>query len=161
MRRGFSLFEVLIAIAIVLAIGGLVAVNLLPQKEEADADLTRTQINTLETALKMFKLDMKRYPTEDEGLRALWSKDAIEDEDEAGNWGPSPYLEDPLPEDTWGNEWFYTDQSENLEGMYEIISYGPDGEEGTDDDISSLDSKRDADGEIGEEFEDFADGELE
>lgn len=156
-RGGFSLIELLIAIAIVLAIGGLVAVNLLPKKAESDINLTRTQIDTLEGALKMFQLDMKRIPTEDEGIAALWNKELLEDEDEAANW-KGPYLESPITTDTWGTEWFYTDMSENLEGTHEIISYGPDREEGTEDDISSLDRKRDADGEIGEEFSDFGDG---
>ena len=66
-RRGLTLIEVLIVIAILLAIGGLVVVNLLPAKDQADMDLTRVQIDTFEQAMKRFKLDMKRWPTEEEG----------------------------------------------------------------------------------------------
>lgn len=159
-HRGLTLIEILIVIAILVAIGGLVVVNVLPRKEQADIDLTQAQIDSFSDALKQFKLDLGRYPTEEEGLRALWSRAAIDEED-ADRW-KGPYLETPSPEDTWGNEWYYTDQSEVLgEGMYEIVSYGPDGEEGGDDDITSYDRLTDEEGELGEEFEDFGTGDLE
>lgn len=155
LSRGFTLIEVLIVIAIVLAIGGLVAVNLIPKKDEADKDLVKAQMDQLSTALKLFKLDMKRYPTEEEGLAALWSRDAIEDEDEAANW-KTPYLENPLARDTWGTEWIYRYPSEERgEGHYDLISAGPDKEEGTEDDITLLDRFRDAEGELDESFDDF------
>jgi len=67
-RRAFSLIELLIVIAILLAIGGLVVVNLLPAKSQADIDLTRVQIDQFGSAMKRFQLDMKRIPLQDEGL---------------------------------------------------------------------------------------------
>ena len=97
-HRGLTLIEVMIVIAILLAIGGLVVVNLLPRQGEANIKLVKVQIDQISNALDMFKLDMNRYPTEDEGLRALWSKDAIEDEEEATNW-TIHYLKDPTPRD--------------------------------------------------------------
>lgn len=154
LRRAFSLLELLIAIAIVLAIGGLVLVNLMPTKEKADIDLVRVQINEFSNAMKRFNIDVGRYPTDDEGLAALWSKDALEDEaDQARYHGP--YLEVPAPNDSWGNPWVYTAESESMPGMYEILSLGPDGEEGTDDDISSLDRFKGESGEAGDEFSDI------
>ena len=154
-RRGLTLIEVLIVIAILLAIGGLVVVNILPQRDKADKDLTSVQIENLVGAMKMFKLNMKRFPTEDEGLAALWNRDAIEDEEEAESW-QGPYLEDPLPRDTWNNEWVYRPESEIAgTAYYDIISMGPDGEEGTDDDIHNHMEKVGADGELNEEFEDM------
>jgi general secretion pathway protein G len=155
-RRGFSLIELLVAIAIVLAIGGVVAVNLIPKKEEADINLTRTQIDSFSAALKLFKLDMKRFPTEDEGLAALWSRDAIEDEDEAEAWR-GPYLETPVTKDTWNTEWLYVYPSEELAGMYKISSLGPDKEE-SEDDITSMDRMLDSEGNLDEAFDDFDTG---
>ena len=154
-RRGLTLIEVLIVIAILLAIGGLVLVNLGGKKEQADIDLTRVQMDFFDSALDQFKLNMNRYPTEDEGLSALWSKDAIDDEDEAAKWR-GPYLRNPSPEDNWGNGWTYTYPGEiRGESFYDIVSFGPDGEEGTDDDITNHDRFRNAESEIDDAFDDF------
>ena len=67
-RRGFSLLELLIVIGIILAIGGLVAVNLLGQQERADSGTTRIQMQNLARGLDDFKVDMKRYPSDEEGI---------------------------------------------------------------------------------------------
>ena len=154
-HRGLTLIEVMIVIAILLAIGGLVVVNLLPQKDKADQNLALVQIDSFVAALKMFKLDMGRYPTEDEGLRALWVEEAIEDEEEIANWS-GPYLENAKPEDNWGSEWIYRYPGEiRGESFYDIISLGPDKEEDTDDDITNHDRFLNEEGEVAEEFEDF------
>ena len=153
-RRAFTLIELLIVIAIVLAMGGLVVINLMPKKDQADIDLTRVQIDTLETAMKLFRLDMKRWPTEDEGLAALWSEDAVEDEDDLERW-KGPYTEIPVPTDTWNEDWIYREPSETEGFHYDIVSLGPDKEEGTEDDITNLDRMLDSEGELREGFEDF------
>jgi type II secretion system protein G len=132
-----------------------VVVNLLPAKDQADIDLMRTQIDQFDNALSMFKLHMGRYPTDDEGLPALWNKDVLEDEEEAVNW-KGPYLENPSPRDRWGSEWVYRAEGEiRGEAFYDIVSLGPDKEEGTDDDITNHDRFKDAEGEISEDFSEF------
>ena len=135
-RRGLTLIEVLIVIAILLAIAGLVIVNLLPQKEHADIDLQKVQLASIEDALQMFKLNMKRYPTDDEGLAALWDKSVISSEEESGNWS-GPYLAKPIIKDTWGSALVYKSPSDNNPAGYDLISPGPDKQEGTSDDISN------------------------
>ena len=154
-RRGFSLLELLIVIGIILAIGGLVAVNLLGQQERADSGTTRIQIQNLARGLDDFKVDMKRYPTQEEGIAVLWNKELIEDEAELDKW-QGPYLSQPVTKDMWGNEWIYNSPSE-IEGVaYDLISVGPDKEEGTEDDLTSNDGRVDADGEMLDDFSDFA-----
>lgn len=146
--RGFTLIEVLIVIAILLAIGGLVVVNLLPTKDQADVDLQKVQFDQLDAALKRFKLDMKRWPNEDEGLMVLVSKNAISDEAEAVNWR-SAYLEGGLPKDQWKRDIVYRIPSEVMgEGYYDLVSWGPDGQEGTGDDITNHDRMKNAQGEF-------------
>lgn len=135
-RRAFTLIEVLIVIALLLAIGGLVVVNLLPKQAEAKNKLVKVQIDNIGSAMKMFRLDLGRYPTDEEGVKALWSKDAIEDETAGEQW-KGPYLETALPQDEFGNTWVYHQQSEDNPEMYVLISPGPDREEGTEDDISN------------------------
>lgn len=145
----------MIVIGILLAIGGLVLVNVLGASEKADIKLTRAQINAFESALEMFKAEMKRWPTEDEGLSVLWSKANLEDEADEAKWG-GPYLKEAKSRDTWGNEWRYVQPSELVEGQaYDIISFGPDGEEDTDDDITNQDDRTDEEGELLEGFDDF------
>ncbi len=152
-RRGFTLIELLIVIAILLAIGGLVVVNLIPRGEQAKSDLQRVQLDQFGAAFNQFRLDLDRWPTEDEGIEVLWSQEALEDENEYERWR-GPYLQDPLREDRWGNEFVYRFPGElRGESYYDLISVGPDGEEGTDDDITNHDRLRDADGEMPEDVD--------
>ncbi|MGI9015393.1 MAG: type II secretion system major pseudopilin GspG [Phycisphaerales bacterium] len=146
--RGFTLIELLIVIAILLALFGIVAGTLMSVGDKADVDLQRVQLDMIERdGLKMFKIDMKRYPTEDEGLAALWDKSTLENEEDEANW--RPYLETKVEKDKWGHELIYRAPSElNPGAPYDLISVGPDGEEGTDDDITNHDRNRNADGEI-------------
>ncbi len=138
-RRGFTILELLIVIGIILALGGLVLYNVIGAGEKADLKLVKVQIQSFSQALDNFKYDMKRLPTTEEGLRALVSKDVIEDEEDQSKWS-GPYLKDFKPEDTWGHEWLYRAPSEISEDKpYDIISFGPDGQEGTDDDITNQD----------------------
>ena len=154
-RRGFTILELLIVIGILLAIGSLVLVNVLGASEKADVQLTRVQLDTFEDALDRFRVEMKRFPSEEEGLAVLWSKDAIANDDDKAKYG-EPYLKEPKPKDTWGSEWIYRAPSTVIEGAnYDIVSIGPDKQEGTEDDITNHDGrKEDANGE----FSDFSGG---
>jgi general secretion pathway protein G len=152
-RRGFTILELLIVIGILLAIGSLVLVNVLGASEKADVQLTRVQLDTFEDALDRFRVEMKRFPAEEEGLAVLWSKEALANDEDKAKYG-EPYLKEPKPKDAWGSEWIYRAPSTILEGAnYDIVSIGPDRQEGTEDDITNHDGRRDqADGE----FSDFS-----
>jgi general secretion pathway protein G len=153
-HRGLTLIEILIVIGLLLVIGGLVVINVMPARDRAERDMVVAQIDQISAALEQFRLDMRRYPTEDEGLRALWTDEALEDEPERAKW--RPYLRDPIRRDAWGSEWVYRYPSEiRGEGFFDLISPGPDREEGTDDDITNWDRLRGEDGEIEDLFDDF------
>ncbi|GJQ30301.1 MAG: type II secretion system protein GspG [Phycisphaerae bacterium] len=135
-RRAFTLIEVMIVIVIVLALGGLVAYNLLNKKEQADDKMVQIQMNTIGQALKDFRFTHNRYPTDEEGIAVLWNKDATSDEDVLKKW--TKLLEKPVPEDLYGNQWGYRQKSEHSEeDTYDLWSYGRDKQEGTEDDIVS------------------------
>ena len=152
LRRGFTILELLIVIGILLAIGGLVLVNVLGASEKADAGNTRIQLQAFEQALEQFKAEMKRWPSEEEGIVVLWSASNLEDDDDRERWG-GPYLKKPAPTDLWGHEWIYRQPSE-IEGLdYDLISVGPDGEEGTEDDISIHEGRTSEDGMVEDDFE--------
>src|SRR5688572_20949582 len=76
-RRAFSLIEVMIVIAIILAISGLVALSLFNRRDQAEARLGEVEFNSLRQALAGFRLDYNRYPTDDEGLEVLWNKEKL------------------------------------------------------------------------------------
>ena len=138
LRGGFSLIEVLIAIAIVAAIGGLVAVNLMGAREDSKVNMARIELDRIRQALDQFSLVFERYPTDDEGIEVLWSDQTLDVEDEALQARWRRFLNSPNPSDPWGNEWGYRAEPEYGE-YYDLWSNGPDGEEGTADDIKSWD----------------------
>jgi general secretion pathway protein G len=152
-RRGFTILELLIVIGILLAIGSLVLVNVLGASEKADLKLARAQLQAFENALETFRVEMKRWPTEEEGLAVLWSKDAISSDEDKAKYG-GPYLKEPKPKDTWGNAWIFRAPSTIIDGAnFDIVSVGPDGQEGTEDDISNHDARKEAGGD---DFSDFS-----
>lgn len=148
--RGFTLIELLIVIAIILALAGIVGVALFQRQDEANEDLTRVDIKTLQRGLDEFRLHFDRYPSTDETVAVLWDKTLLEDPEEEDKW--RGYLREPLAEDRWGNEWEYEQLSRS---SYKLWSIGPDGtnDEGDaeSDDIletfSELGSGDDMDGE--------------
>lgn len=145
-RHGFTLIEVLIVLAIVLLLGGLVGVTLFQRRDQADVDFAKVDLNTLTSGLENFRFDFRRYPTDEEGITVLWDKEQLDPEAATSTW-KGPYLTQPLVADRWGNEWGYRQLSENIDiddeetagvvSPFDLWSNGPDGEEGTDDDINS------------------------
>jgi len=135
--RGFSFIEVMVVIIILGLLSSIVGVYLFDSAEQAKADATKTQIKGLETALDLYRLHNSRYPSTEQGLKALLTKP------EVGvlpkNWN-GPYLRGKnLPEDGWGSQYRYL----SINGKnYEIISLGADGTDGGTDldaDINSSD----------------------
>ncbi len=135
--RGFSFIEVMVVIIILGLLSSIVGVYLFDSAEKAKADATRTQIRGLETALDLYRLHNSRYPSSEQGLKALLVRP------EVGlipkNWN-GPYLRgNNLPEDSWDSPFNYFSENGN---EYEIISLGADGVDGgvdLDADISSSD----------------------
>ena len=134
---GFTLIELMVVIVILGILAGLIVPRLMGRPEEAKQLKARMQIESLETALKLYKLDNGSYPDTEQGLQALVERP------ETGNvpkkWREGGYLEKGrVPMDPWGNEFVYL--SPGLQGDYDIISYGADGVpggEGKDTDINN------------------------
>jgi general secretion pathway protein G len=136
-RRAFTLIEVLIAIAIVVVLAGIVAINVVGTREQAKPDIAQIELANIENALQQFYVVFDRFPTEEEGIAVLWSSDTLDVEDDALSERWRRFLREPKATDVWGNEWNYTPESEREGEEYELWSNGPDGEDGTDDDITS------------------------
>jgi general secretion pathway protein G len=125
-KNGFTLIEVMVVIIIVGLLSALVAPKFFGRVDQARVKTTQTQIELLGAALDDFRLDNGRYPTTDEGLRALRVKP-----DSLNNWY-GPYLPKDIPLDAWGNEYQYKSPGDH--GPYDLFSFGKDGQSGGEGD---------------------------
>ncbi|GGE45952.1 type II secretion system protein GspG [Marinicauda pacifica] len=123
-RPGYSLMEILVAVAIIAVLATLVAPRLFGQLDRSRVTAAETQIRMIETSLDTMRLDIGRYPTEEEGLALLTRpSDAVE-----GRWA-GPYIDEAVPADPWGNTYRY-EAPANSSGRARVYSYGADNEEG-------------------------------
>jgi len=130
---GFTLIELMVVIAILAVLASLIVPKVVNRPDEARAVAARQDISTLMQALNMYRLDNRRYPTTEQGLRALVEKPASAPV--PGNW--KPYLE-RLPNDPWGTPYQYLNPG--LHSEIDVMSFGADGRpggEGVDADIGS------------------------
>jgi general secretion pathway protein G len=130
-RKGFTLIEMLLVLVILGTLAAIVIPKFAGRSEQARITATETQISNFETALDAFEVDNGFYPKGNEGLNELMDKT-----DEAKNWR-GPYLKHGIPLDPWGNAYIYECPGSNNETGYDIMSMGPDGSKGTDDDITN------------------------
>ena len=121
-QRGLTLIEILVVVAILGMLAALVVPNVIGQGERARVDLARTNMQSIANALDMYRMDNSRYPTTQEGLRAL-----VERPSSARNWNPEGYLRE-VPRDPWGNEYRYI--SPGSSGPFDLYSLGANGAEG-------------------------------
>lgn len=136
-RAAFTLIEVLLVIAILVVLGTVSVVAYNGIRERAMKDAAKAQVDQTAQAVKLYQTALNKVPETDEGLNALIEKP--DDETEAEKWG-KPFLENgKIPIDPWGTELKYErlDSSDGTGPEFRIYSYGPDRQEGTDDDISS------------------------
>lgn len=130
---GFTLIELMVVLAIIGMLAALIVPSVLGRADDARVTSARTDVGNLMQALKLYKLDNRRFPTTDQGLRALVIKP--ETEPMPSNW--RPYL-DKLPNDPWGNPFLY--MNPGIKGEVDVLSFGADGKaggEGNDADIGS------------------------
>ena len=140
--RGFTLVEVLVVLVIIGLLASIVAPNILDSADKARVQKVHADFKSIETALKIYRLDNFNYPTSEQGLEALVSKPAIDPI--PANWKKSGYL-DELPVDPWGRPYLYLSPSEYGDGAYDIYTLGADGVNGGEDqnaDIGTWDKRQ-------------------
>ena len=170
-RSGFTLVELLIVMAILVLLVSMVGPRLLGSKAKADISAVKTQIGMFQAALERYAIDMNTFPSKEQGLQALItepSADSLGGEGDLGgedvalegeeggsetggsNWD-GPYLKaDRIPKDPWGNSYGYEfPATHNKQGIPDIWSFGPDGQENTEDDITSWGGSNTSTGDAG------------
>jgi general secretion pathway protein G len=120
---GFTLLELLVVIVIIGLLAAYVGPRYFSQIGKSEVTVARAQIDGFEKALDAFRLDVGRYPTTEEGLKALMTAPPS-----AGAKWNGPYLKKIVPADPWGHPYQY--RSPGTKGDYDIVSLGKDGQPG-------------------------------
>ncbi len=131
---GFSLIEIMVVLVIMGMIMAVIAPNIMGQQEEAKLDKARIDIQRLEDAMRLYKLQNNRYPTTEQGLEALVTETDIEP---LPKRFPDGGYVDELPLDPWDMPYQLVSPGEI--GKIDVFSMGPDQEAGTEDDIGNWD----------------------
>ncbi|UOF02332.1 type II secretion system major pseudopilin GspG [Bdellovibrio reynosensis] len=116
-RKGMTLIEIMIVLAIIGSIAALLLPNITGQLDKSKVKEAKIQMTQIVNALSMYYTDCGKYP---QSLEGLSKADA-----DCSNWGPEPYYKKDL-KDPFGNELVYS-----VEGSeYDLKSFGKDGREG-------------------------------
>jgi len=134
LARGFTLVEMMLVVTIIGILAALVIPKIAGKSEQARVTAAQTDIKAgIKTALDSYEVDNGFYP------KSL--SDLIQQPSNAKNWR-GPYFDPPqLPVDPWGNPYVYYYPGKHNSSGYDLLSVGPDGKEGTDDDVGNWASK--------------------
>lgn len=122
-QKGMTLLEIMIVVAILGLLASVIVVAVMNQFDNAKVNTTRLKLKSIENALRQYSID-NGYPSQNEGLKVLLNPPG----------GEKPYLEEQ-PKDPWNNDILYFNPARKGGGAFEVLSKGPDGKEGTEDDI--------------------------
>ncbi len=136
-EEGFTLIELLVVLVIIGILAGYIGPKIMGRPEEAKRTKAAMQIQGIETALKLYRLDNGSYPSTEQGLQALVEAPA------SGKlppkWRDGGYLDKgKVPKDPWRNDFAYL--SPGTHGEFDLFSYGPDGEPGGENENADINS---------------------
>lgn len=124
-EAGFTLIEIMVVIAIIGILATLIVPKIMGRPDEARAIAAKHDVGTIVQSLKLYRLDVGRYPTTEQGIKSLVEKPTSEPMPQ--NWKAGGYL-DTMPKDPWGNAYQYSNPGTKAE--IDVFSYGADGKPG-------------------------------
>ncbi|MGR3528451.1 MAG: type II secretion system major pseudopilin GspG [Sulfitobacter sp.] len=134
-ESGVTLIEMMVVLVIIALVAAMIVPNVIGRPNEARVAVAKTDIRAIASALELYRLDNRAYPTTSQGLGALVRRPTSPPE--PSNWVQGGYLpEDPT--DPWGNAYVY--RSPGTTSNFDLISLGADGAiggTGVDADISN------------------------
>lgn len=128
--KGMTLLEIMIVVAILGLLASVIVVAVINQFDGAKIKATRLKLKSVEQALFQYSID-HGFPSQNEGLRVLMAPPG----------GGRSYLKD-APRDPWNNDVLYFNPARTGSDPFEVLSKGPDGREGTEDDIHAKEQKK-------------------
>lgn len=133
--KGFTLIEIMLVIILIGILAAITVPRLTGKTTQARVAAARSEIDgSLSVSLDMYELDAGKYPTSEQGLKALIEKPTTSPE--PTSW-KGPYLKKKeVPKDPWGNDYIYECPGKQNED-FDLSSSGPDGQAGNDDDINN------------------------
>jgi general secretion pathway protein G len=132
-QTGMTLIEILVVLVLIGIVMGVLGGNFIGKGEKAKGDAAKIEIGQIGQALDLYKLEIGKYPTTQEGLQALITAPSGTD-----RWNGPYWKNKAIPKDPWGNEYRYTAPGQH--GPFDIVSLGADGKEGgegADKDVTS------------------------
>jgi len=124
-QTGMTLIEILVVLVLIGIVMGVLGGNFIGKGEKAKGDAAKIEIGQIGQALDLYKLEIGKYPTTQEGLQALITAPSGTD-----RWNGPYWKNKAIPKDPWGNEYRYTAPGQH--GPFDIVSLGADGKEGGD-----------------------------
>jgi general secretion pathway protein G len=123
--RGFTLLEIMVVMVIIGIMAALVVPNVMRRLSDAQIIAAKQDIRVYETGLNLFRLDNFKYPSTEQGLKALVEKPT---DSSIRNWKPGGYVES-LRKDPWGNDYKYVYPGTHGK-EYDLYTLGADNQEG-------------------------------
>lgn len=133
-RSAFTLIELLLVLVILGVLAGVVVPKLVGRAEDSKIKATKSSVANLSGILNTFEVDCSRFPNSDEGLNSLVTAPS-----NVQGWH-GPYLDAATLKDAWGNPFHYQYPGTHNPNGFDVFSVGPDGQEGTADDIGNWES---------------------
>ena len=128
---GFTLLELLVVVAIIGLLASYVGPKYFQQINKSEKVAAKAQIETIAKVINTYRIDVGRFPSSTEGLKALVEKPA------AANGWAGPYLDKAVPLDPWGHAYVY--KMPGTQGRdFDLISYGSDGQPGGTDSAADV-----------------------
>jgi len=129
-NKGITLIELLVVMVIIAMFATLVGSRLFRNVEKGRQTVAKEQITQFESNLDIYRLDVGRYPSTEEGLQALRVRPSGVE-----NWD-GPYLKKDVPADPWGHPYIY--RAPGQHGDFDLFSFGADGQEGGEGDAADI-----------------------
>ena len=124
---GFTLIEIMVVVIIIGLLAAVIVPSVISKVDEARVAKAKADLQSLETALTMFRLDNSKYPTTDQGLQALMVQPT---DPSIKHWRQGGYLQ-RVSKDPWGNDYQYVFPGTHGRD-YDLYTLGADGQPGGD-----------------------------
>ncbi|VVO67367.1 type II secretion system major pseudopilin GspG [Pseudomonas fluorescens] len=129
-QRGFTLIEIMVVVVIIGVLGAIVVPQFMSRPDQAKVTAAKIDIQTISTALEMYRLDNAHYPSTQQGLEALINRPSGTPLPK--NWNTQGYLKS-MPVDPWSAPYQYLNPGvRSTKGGFDLYSLGSDGVAGGD-----------------------------